>query len=229
MKTIRNNLLELFFPQLCVCCNNRLSTSENYICLKCINSLPKTDHLRYENNKLEEFFSGRFPFERIASFAYFVKGGSIQKIIHEFKYKDSPQLASLIGCFCGKEIAKHNAFSDIDLIVPVPLHTNRLKKRKYNQSLLIAESISAEMGKPVDSVNLIRKIDNPSQTKNSRFERWKNTDGIFGIKDESAFQNKHILLIDDVVTTGSTLEVCAKLILGCGGSKISIYTVGSAF
>lgn len=228
VKIILNHLFELFFPRLCICCEDRLIDSEKFICLNCLYKLPTTNHLQSSDNKLEVFFAGRFPFARIASFAYFTKGGSIQKIVHEIKYKNNPQLAIYIGEICGREITKSNYFGDVDLIVPIPLHKNRLKTRGYNQALMLANGISNKTNIPVDSENLIRIIDNPSQTKNSRFERWKNTEGIFGIKDKNQFQGKHILLIDDVVTTGSTLEVCAKLIIACPEARISIFTVGFA-
>lgn len=225
-KTILSHFLELFFPRLCVCCEDRLIEHEISICLNCLHKLPKTNHLITPDNKLEVFFAGRFPFERIASFAYFVKGGSIQKIIHEIKYKSNPQLAYYIGELCGKEILKSNFFGKIDYIIPIPLHRKRLKRRGYNQALLIANGISNKTGFSINVNNLIRVINNPSQTKNSRFERWKNTEGIFEIKDKTLFEDKHILLVDDVITTGSTIEVCAKLILSCTDTKISIFTVG---
>lgn len=230
MTSILNHFLELFFPRLCICCDTRLVKGEEYMCLGCLYKLPKTDHLeKIEKNKdseLEELFAGRFPFCHIAAFGYFVKGGYIQKIIHEIKYKNNPEFGFFIGVLCGKEMRKFNRFTDIDLIVPVPLHKSRLKKRGYNQSLLIAKGISSILGKQISEGNLIRKIDNPTQTKNLRFERWKNTEGIFDILDSSIFENKHILLIDDVITTGSTIETCAKLILQCHNSSISIYSAG---
>jgi len=229
MKNILNQFSELFFPRLCICCENRLIPDERHICTSCLINIPKTHHLTKANNKLEDFFAGRFPFGRIASFAFFVKEGSIQKFIHEFKYRNNPDLARYIGRLCGKEIVDNNSFLDIDLIVPIPLHKNKLKKRGYNQSLLIAEGISEVIKKPIDSGNLIRKINNPSQAKSSRLERWENAEGIFDIINKSIFQNKHVLLIDDVITTGSTIEVCSKLILECENSKVSVYSVGSAF
>lgn len=227
-RSILNEFSELFFPRLCVCCENRLVTYEEHICSSCLSDLPKTKHLANPYNKLEDFFAGRFPFKRIASFAFFIKEGSIQKIIHEFKYRDNPLLASYMGDLCGKEILKYNALEDIDMIVPVPLHPKRLRKRGYNQSLLLAEGISQLIKKPVNGGNLIRKINNPSQTKNSRFERWKNTKGIFEVIDKSIFEGRHILLVDDVITTGSTLETCSKLILESENAVISIFTLGSA-
>jgi ComF family protein len=225
---ILNHFFELFFPCLCVCCGKRLVRGERHLCVTCLSGLPVTRHLREEHNELENFFAGRFRFHQAASFAYFVKGGNIQKIIHEFKYRNNPGLAYYIGTLCGKEIINHNSFETVDFIVPIPLHRKRLRKRGYNQSLLVAQGISQLTGKPVNTDNLIRKINNPSQTKNSRFERWRNTEGIFDIINQSVFENKHILLIDDVVTTGSTLEVCAKLILECKQAQVSIYTVGVA-
>lgn len=227
MKNILSHFFELFFPRLCVCCQNRLTTTEQYICINCHLELPKTNHLSQANNKLEDIFAGRFPFIQIASFAYFSKEGLIQKIIHEIKYKNNPDLAIYIGTLCGKEIKKNKAFQNIDLIIPIPLHKNRLKTRGYNQSLLIAQGISKTVNRPINDSALIRKIDNPSQTKNTRLERWKNTSEIFEVVDSSIFENKHILIIDDVITTGSTIDVCAKLILECTGSRISVYCVGS--
>lgn len=228
MKTIWSHFLELFFPPLCICCENKLIANEKHLCLSCLLSLPKTNHASTPNNKLEEYFAGRFPFEHIISFAYFTKGGIIQKIIHELKYKNNPELGIFLGKLCGKEICEIQSFANIDILIPVPIHKKRLRKRGYNQSLMITKGISDITGKPIDSDNLVRKINNPSQTKSSRFERWKNTEGIFEIIDISRFENKHLLLIDDVVTTGSTLEACAKLILKSNNSRISILTIGSA-
>ena len=227
-KTILNHLFELFFPRLCICCEDRLIKNEKSICLNCLYQLPTTNHLTTRDNKLEIFFAGRFPFERIASFAYFVKGGSIQKIIHEIKYRNNPSFATYIGEICGKEILKSQFFGEVDYIVPIPLHRKRLKQRGYNQALMIAKGISNKTGFTVNEDNLIRIINNPSQTKNSKFERWKNTEGIFDIRDKNLFYCKHILLVDDVITTGSTLEVCAKLLLACSETRISIFTVGVA-
>ncbi len=228
MMSIFKHLLELFFPPLCPCCNIKLTQEEKHICLSCLYTLPYTNHLNENNNKLEDFFAGRIPFTRIASLLYFTKGGSTQKIVHEFKYHNNPELALFVGRLCGKKISEHPLSHTIDIIVPIPLHKKRLRKRGYNQSLMIAKGIAEIIDRPIDTNNLIRKINNPSQTKNSRFERWKNTEGIFEIKDSTIYENKHILLIDDVITTGSTLEVCAKLILKSPNSKISIYSVGSA-
>lgn len=228
MKTIFHNFLDLFFPNLCVVCKQRLSEGEQHICTDCLLLLPKTNFHLQPDNRLEQFFAGRFPFQHIAAFAYFVKGGSIQHIIHELKYNRNPHIGRFIGELCGENIKNSDFISSIDMLVPVPLHPKRQKERGYNQSLEICKGISHITGIPINSDTLLRKVNNPSQTKNARFERWKNVEDIFHVVTPETFANKHILLVDDIITTGSTLESCAKEILECINSKISIYSVGTA-
>lgn len=228
MKTIFHNFLDLFFPNLCVVCKQRLSEGEQHICTDCLLLLPKTNFHLQPDNRLEQFFAGRFPFQHIAAFAYFVKGGSIQHIIHELKYNRNPHIGRFIGGLCGENIKNSDFISSIDMLVPVPLHPKRQKERGYNQSLEICKGISHITGIPINSDALLRKVNNPSQTKNARFDRWKNVEDIFHVVTPETFANKHILLVDDIITTGSTLESCAKEILKCTNSKISIYSVGTA-
>ena len=228
MKNIIHNFLSLFFPDLCVVCKDRLSEGEAHICSNCLILLPKTNFHLQPDNRLEQFFAGRVPFERIAAYAYFLKGGSIQNIVHELKYNRNPEIGNFIGKLCGENIKDSDFASSIDLLIPVPLHPKREKQRGYNQSLEICKGISEITQIPVDSSTLIRTVNNQSQTKNSRFDRWKNVEDIFTLTNIESFQNKHILLVDDVITTGSTLESCAKEILKSEGVKISIFAVGTA-
>lgn len=228
MRKIFHDFLSLFFPDLCVVCGERLNDGEQHICLNCLLLLPKTNFHLQPDNRLEEFFAGRIPFQRIAAYAYFVKGGSIQHIIHELKYNQNPEIGHFVGKLCGENIKESGFISSIDLIVPVPLHPKRQKERGYNQSYEICRGISEEVNISVDDNTLTRTVNNPSQTKNSRFDRWKNVEDIFSVTNKSEFEDKHILLVDDVITTGSTLESCAKEILECEGSKVSIFAVGTA-
>lgn len=228
MRNIFRDFLNLFYPDLCVVCKERLSEGEQHICSDCLLLLPKTNYHLQPDNRLEQFFAGRIPFQHIAAYAYFVKGGSIQNIIHELKYKHNPQIGNFIGELCGDAIKGSDFLSSIELLVPIPLHPKRQKERGYNQSLEICKGISSITGIPINNETLIRKINNPSQTKNARFDRWKNVEDIFAITNKNIFENKHILLVDDVITTGSTIESCAKEILKSNGSKISIYAVGTA-
>lgn len=228
MKNLFRNFLNLFFPNLCVVCNSRLSEGEEFICTECLLLLPKTNYYLQPDNRLEQFFAGRIPFERVAAYAYFIKGGSIQHIIHELKYNRNPRIGHFMGKLCGEQVRDSDFISGIDLLVPIPLHSKREKQRGYNQSLEICKGISEQTGIPVDDTTLIRKVNNKSQTKNSRFDRWKNVEDIFSITDDNAFRGKHILLIDDVITTGSTIESAAKEILKSEGSAVSIFAVGTA-
>ncbi|MDR1091393.1 MAG: ComF family protein [Prevotella sp.] len=228
MRNIFRDFLSLFFPDLCVVCGDRLIEGEQHICTECLSSLPRTNFHLQPDNRLEQFFAGRIPFEHIAAFAYFIKGGSLQHIIHELKYKRNAGIGNFMGILCGENLKGSDFIKSIDILVPVPLHPKRQKQRGYNQSLKVCEGLSEATGIPVDSKTLIRTVNNPSQTKNSRFDRWKNVENIFSLSDRDTFGNKHILLVDDVITTGSTLESCAKEILKSEGCKISIYAVGTA-
>lgn len=228
MKTLFHSFLNLFFPDLCVVCNNKLLEPEQHICLECLLLLPKTNFHLQPENRLEQFFDGRIPFRRAAAFAYFVKNGSIQHIIHELKYRNNPHMGRFMGELCGENLKESDFIATIDLLVPVPLHRKREKQRGYNQSLEICKGIASATGIAIDNTTLVRKINNQSQTKNSRFDRWKNVEDIFALTDAKAFRDKHILLVDDVITTGSTLESCAKEILKSEGARISIYAVGTA-
>ncbi len=228
MKNLFHNFLNLFFPDLCVVCKNRLSEGEEHLCTECLLLLPKTNYHLQPENRLEQFFAGRIPFERIAAYAYFIKGGSIQHIIHELKYNRNPKIGRFIGKLCGEQLKESDFISSIDLLVPIPLHPKREKQRGYNQSMEICKGISDITGIAVDNTTIIRKVNNKSQTKNSRFDRWKNVEDIFLITNESSFKDKHILLVDDVITTGSTIESAGKEILKSEGSLLSIFAVGTA-
>lgn len=228
MKNIFHSLLGLFFPDLCVVCRERLVDGEQHICTDCLLLIPKTNFHLQPDNRLEQFFAGRIPFERAAAFAYFIKGGSLQQIIHELKYKRNPDIGSFMGKLSGDNIKGSDFISSVDLLVPVPLHPKRQKERGYNQSLKICEGISSVTGIPIDFKTLVRTVNNVSQTKNSRFDRWKNVEDIFSLTDRASFDNRHILLVDDVITTGSTIESCVKEILKSEGSKVSIFAIGMA-
>lgn len=228
MKNIFHNLLSLFFPDLCLVCQNKLGDKETHVCVGCLSLLPKTNYHLQPDNRLESFFAGRFAFERIAAFAYFVKDGSIQHIIHDLKYGNNPKLGYFIGLLCGEDLRNSNFIEKIDLIIPVPLHPKRKRQRGYNQSEEICKGMSHILNIPVDNTSLIRTVNNPSQTKSSRFERWENVEGIFALTNNNQLDNKHILLVDDVITTGSTIEACVKELSKSTGCTASIFAFGTA-
>lgn len=228
MKTIFRDFIDLFYPSLCICCNQRLIAQEYFLCLECLYSLPFTNHFEIKENSLNKLFYGRFSIENIVCLGYFSKGGKFQKIIHEIKYKNNKDLAVYIGQRCGNKLKESYFIKDIDYIVPVPLHPNRLKRRGYNQSLLLAQGISEITCLPIIDNNLIRLKDNDSQTTKNKTERLKNIAEIFTIQDKNLFKDKHILIIDDVITTGSTIEICVKTILEESNTLISVFCVAQA-
>jgi ComF family protein len=222
-------LLHLFYPELCVACKGHLGSGEKLICLECIQNLPKTGFHNIIGNPAERIFWGRFPFQKCSSYLYFEKAAGVQQIMHSIKYQGYKNVAELLGIWYGVDLAKVPIYQTIDLIIPVPLHDNKLKIRGYNQSEWFAKGLSKGMNIPVNKDCLLRKVNSETQTRKTRYKRWENVSEIFGISHPEQLENKHILLVDDVVTTGATLEACAQTILALNcGSIISIATLAFA-
>lgn len=229
MKLLYSSIIDLFFPKTCTICNNLLIENEKHICIKCLIELPMTSHCtNIDNNETSKLFEGKFPFQKAASYCYFVKGGSMQKVIHDIKYHNNQELAIYFGFLAGIAFKESGLFENIDILLPVPLHPNRLKERGYNQALLIAEGINKATQIPISTDILKRVIYNSSQTKNNKYNRWKNTSDIFDISDSDLLENKSILLIDDVITTGSTIDSCVNTVLKKTQCQISIFSIAIA-
>lgn len=223
-----DNLAELLFPSLCISCGNRLVSQEKYLCFDCWHDLPVTNFHLNPENQVAQLFWGRVGIDSATAFFSYRKGSNYQQIIHFTKYKGLKELGFETGRKFGFVLSESAQFNSVDVIVPVPLHPRKHKKRGYNQSEWIANGIADTLGKPISSKNLKRNLYTPTQTKKNRFERWQNVDNIFGVNYSKEFEGKHILLIDDVVTTGSTLEACAFQLLKIEGVKVSIATLGYA-
>ncbi|MDD2551563.1 MAG: ComF family protein [Dysgonamonadaceae bacterium] len=228
-KWVLEELAHFFFPNCCVVCKNKLLPTERGVCLQCLYKLPKTDNFKEPDNYGEILLAGRFPFERFASFCVFTQDGLLQSLIHEFKYNHKPYIAELLGVIYGKDLLGSEFLRTIDVIVPVPLHPKKKLNRGYNQAEAFANGLSKATSVKVSVDELIRVIDNPTQTKLTQTQRWENVEGIFDVRNNRVFENKHVLLVDDVITTGSTLEACAYALLKCENVKISIATVGEKF
>ncbi len=227
MKKWIESYTELFFPHLCVTCSRKLFADEKYICLNCRQDLPRTNFHNEPGNKVAQLFWGRVELENATAWLFFRKGSHYQRLVHCLKYKGLKELGYEMGFQFGNEI-RDSAFKEIDIVIPVPLHAKKEKKRGYNQSDWIARGISGALGKPLSTDNLTRAIFTPTQTRKNRFERWQNVDGIFEVLRPADINRKHILLVDDVVTTGSTLEAAAYSLLGSGAAKASIVTLATA-
>jgi ComF family protein len=225
---IFDNVLELFYPQLCITCGERLISQEKYICMKCWFDLPVSRFEKENENKVAQLFWGRVQIEHATSYFQYRKGSRYQKLIHFVKYKGLKELGQETGRRFGVVLAETENFTQIDKIVPVPLHPKKQKIRGFNQSEWIARGISEGLNKPMLENNLYRKTFTSTQTRKNRFERWQNVEGIFGVKNSEEFENQHLLIVDDVVTTGSTLEACAYELLKISGVKVSIATLAFA-
>jgi ComF family protein len=225
---IRSDFLELLFPTLCVTCGERLVTQEKYVCFDCWNDLPVTNFHLDPGNKVAQLFWGRVNIKIATSYFSYKKGSKYQQLIHFTKYKGLKELGFITGRKFAYVIRDSEVFKTVDVIVPVPLHPKKEKKRGYNQCEWIANGVAEGLEKQVSTGNLFRRTFTSTQTRKNRYERWQNVEGIFGIHRPEEFQNKHMLLIDDVVTTGSTLEACAHELLKIPDTIVSIATLAFA-
>lgn len=228
MKKIFESLLNFFFPNLCAVCSNRLSEGEEHICLSCIETLPRTNYHNQEENRLEHYLGGKFIFNRAAAYCYFYKSGGLQKIIHQFKYKNNPALAVYMGKLYGNQLKDSDFLKGTDFLIPIPLHPKRQKTRGYNQAEEICKGLSEVTGIPVCTTAFVRAVNNPSQTKRSKTERLKNVEGIFANTNNPTLKGKKVIIVDDVITTGSTIEAMAKCLSDDQSTIINILAIGIA-
>jgi ComF family protein len=223
-----SDFVSLLFPELCAACRESLLANEHLICTACIYNLPYTNfHLQADNIVARQFW-GKIPLEGAYALFYFNKGGKIQNLMHQFKYKGVKQIGNILGRIAGEQLLKNDTFSTVDFIIPVPLHKKRMQQRGYNQSARFAEGLAEKLNAPAEIDNLVRSKATETQTHKSRFERFENMLEVFTVKHPDKLTNKHILLVDDVVTTGSTLEACGACLLKIPGLKLSIATIAYA-
>jgi ComF family protein len=228
LKTIFSDTLHLFYPHLCTGCGSDLVEDKNLLCLKCINDLPHTNFADHTDNPIEKIFRGRLPLTAVHSEFYFSKESLIQNLIHQLKYKGNKEIGVYLGKLMAKNILNSSRFQSVDYLVPLPLFPDKERSRGYNQATIICTGISIVMNIPVLKENIIRQRFTETQTRKRRTERWENVDGSFIVKNENALKGKHILLVDDVITTGATLESCGQVILKSGDAKLSIATLAVA-
>ncbi len=225
IKRLLSDFMGLIYPNVCLLCGETLNAAEREVCLLCLFKLPKTNYHKQAENPVEKRFWGKVQVERASACFVFQKQTNIQKLLHQLKYKKNQEIGVVLGECFARELLASDFCNDIDLLVPVPLHKNRFRKRGYNQSECIVQGLSTVLEIPKDTKTLFRAIENPTQTKKSVFERWENTQGIFELANQAAFAGKHILLVDDVLTTGSTLEACVHAVLQAEGARVSVVTL----
>lgn len=201
---------------------------EEFICTRCLFHLPKTNFHKDPKNPIAMIFWGRVEIQNATAYYAFHKGSRFQKLIHKLKYQNQKEIGWVLGKHFGVELKTSPNYETIDLVIPVPLHPKKEKKRGYNQAEWIARGISEGMQKQLCPHNLYRAVHTSTQTRKSRFDRWKNVENIFRLKDPVELEHKHVLLVDDVITTGSTLEACAHAILEVEGTRVSVATLAFA-
>lgn len=228
MVRIIEDFFSLFYPKLCAACGAHLLQQEELVCTQCLYNLPKTNYHRIEENPVEQVFWGRAKIAAATAYFFFEKDTRFAKIIHQLKYRGMKEIGIEMGRIFGAELKETSRFNEVDLIIPVPLHWKKQKKRGYNQSELIASGIAESMGKPIVTNILYRAVETETQTRKSRYKRWKNVENIFRVRSADKITGKHILLVDDVITTGSTLESCATTLLKENNTKVSVATLAIA-
>lgn len=229
LKEIKDSLLHLAYPHLCEGCGSDILQPDHLLCLHCLSSLPETNYHLHSNNPIEKKFWGRIPVVHATAQYYFTKESMMQHLMHSFKYKGNKELGIYLGTLMGHAFISSNRFNDIDALVPLPLHQSKEHRRGFNQATVLCEGIALVWNKPVLK-NLVIKPDiTESQTKKNRIERWQNIEGKFELKNAKAIEGKHVLLVDDVITTGATLEACGQEILKTENLRLSVATLCFSF
>jgi ComF family protein len=228
LRSYFQDFVGLFFPELCAACGRNLFKNEDLICTECIYHLPVTNHQLDADNQVARQLWGRIPFIHAGAFTYFRKGNKVQRLMYQLKYNNRPKVGTRLGKLYGAELKRAGGWSMPDAILPVPLHPAKRKKRGYNQSEYIAAGLSEALGIPVMSGQLCRAENTATQTRKGRWARYENLKAAFVVRDAGPLEGKHLLLVDDVITTGSTLEACSVELLKLKNVRISIAALAFA-
>lgn len=219
------DFIHLFFPHVCTGCGSDILDKKYQLCLRCLSELPVTNFFAQPGNPIEKKFYGRLAVRNGGSGYFFTKDSLLQTLVYELKYKGNKDIGFYLGQLLAGFLADSNRFDKVDMLVPLPLNPRREKKRGYNQATALCNGIASVWKKPVMDKIVIRKVNTETQTHKGRITRWENMDGVFAISDPAIIRNKHILLVDDVITTGASLEACGSEILKVPGTTLSIATL----
>lgn len=222
LKPIFSDFAALFFPNYCFGCRDGLVHGEEILCTSCIGELPRLDYYTSDDNPITNRFVGRLPIKHGWALLKFQKSGIVQNLLHELKYNNHPEIGVKLGKILAANAVQFGFGSEFDLLIPVPLHKTRLRVRGYNQSAMIAKGISEVLGTPYDDSCMMRLAATKTQTKKSKVDRWENVNDVFQVNKPDMISGMRILLVDDVITTGSTLEACARKLLDAGAAELSI-------
>jgi ComF family protein len=219
------DFISLFYPRHCFACNMGLAKGEETVCSACMLELPRTDYHKNLENALFMRLQGRVPLQFATSFFLFRKGGKVQRLLHQLKYNNHPEIGETLGRVYGEELRQHDFHERIDSIIPVPLHASRKRRRGYNQSTEFGKGLSASLAKPCQEDVLVRITKTETQTKKTKLMRWQNVKEVFHVAKPEQLRQKNVLLVDDVITTGATIEACVEMLLEAGCKSVSIASI----
>lgn len=225
---ILEDFIALFYPRVCVACHASLIKGEEVLCTSCLVQLPKTSYHRYDENPVHSRLAGRLPLQFASAFLKFRKGGLVQSLLHELKYNNRPEIGVRIGHLYGMELMDAGMSSAFDVIVPVPLHASRMRKRGYNQSAKFAEGLSEALNISWEESISLRVEATNTQTRKGRVDRWSNVKDAFSVGAVDKVAGKRILLVDDVITTGATIEACGHHLVESGCASLSVACIAEA-
>jgi ComF family protein len=231
MKTIFklwHSALHLFYPHTCTGCGSDLLPGHELLCAHCIVQLPHTGYAAMPDNAVEKMFTGRLPIQAASAQLYFTKDGLVQHLVHQLKYKGNVDMGLYLGRIMGQALLETDRFSGIDYLVPLPMYAAKERQRGYNQATILCRGMAEVMHLPINTQHVIRQRSTQTQTRKQRTGRWQNVEGSFAVTDPAALAGKHILLVDDVVTTGATLDACGHTILQVSGTTLSIASLACA-
>ena len=222
---LKEALLHFVFPNTCAGCGTDVLDKAHQLCLSCLSALPETQFCRHENNPVEKIFWGRVTLAHATAQYYYTKDSLMQRLMHRFKYRGEEELGIYLGRLMGQSLGATNRFAAVDALVPLPLHPSKERKRGYNQAAVLCAGIAEVINKPVWTHIIHRQQSTETQTKKNRVERWENIKGKFELLDAASIRGKHVLLVDDVLTTGATLEACSAVLLEAGDVQVSVATL----
>lgn len=224
---ILEDFVSLFYPRYCRGCHNALVQGEELICTQCLLEMPKSNYHLYRENPFYQKFRGRLPVRHVMTLYKFVKESRVQQVLHNLKYKQQPELGEMLGRIYGHDLLQAEFRTSFDLIIPVPLHDSRRRIRGYNQSEEFGKGLSNVLEMPCDDTFMMRKAKTETQTHKTKLSRWENVERMFHVVKPEPIAKKRILLVDDVVTTGATLEACGRALLDAGCSELSIACIAA--
>lgn len=225
---VKNSVAHLFFPHVCVGCHTDVLPTDGLICSSCLSQLPFTNYIETPNNTVEKLFYGKIPIHAAATAFYFSKHSLLQQLLFALKYHSQTQAGYMLGQLLGMRLQQSERFNSVQAIIPIPLNPKKLAKRGYNQATIIAQGIAQKWTKPIIEDVSIRIKNNETQTNKSRIERWQNVMEVFAVTNPNQLNGKHVLLVDDVITTGATIEACAKQLIQQCNCTISVAAVAVA-